>query len=98
MCCSRFIGETLILLSSCVVALDKSVVVAVATIYQEQFVVLPDYEHPHEPLDKSRFAFECILAGNFQAFTRAADFQGVVTLIHTLLTAKTRHPVPVYVY
>ena len=77
-------------------ALDKSVVAAVATIYQEQFVVLLDYEHPHEPLDKSRFAFECILAGKLQAFTRAADFQGVVTLIHTILTAKTRHLVPLY--
>ena len=34
--------------------------------YQEQ---VPSYKHLNEPLDEGRFAFECILAGNLQAFT-----------------------------
>ena len=34
--------------------------------YQEQ---VPSYKHLDEPLDEGRFVFECILAGNLQAFT-----------------------------
>jgi len=37
--------------------------------YQEQ---VPNYKHLDEPLDmldEGRFVFECILAGNLQAFT-----------------------------
>jgi len=39
---------------------------AAAAMYQEQ---VPSYKHLDEPLDDGRFVFECILAGNFQAFT-----------------------------
>ena len=34
--------------------------------YQEQVL---SYKHLDEPLDEGRFVFECILAGNLQAFT-----------------------------
>jgi len=34
--------------------------------YREQ---VPSYKHLDEPLDEDRFVFECILAGNLQAFT-----------------------------
>jgi len=34
--------------------------------YQEQ---VPSYKHLDEPLYEGRFVFECILAGNLQAFT-----------------------------
>ena len=34
--------------------------------YQEQVL---SYKHLDEPLDEGRFVFECILAGNFHAFT-----------------------------
>jgi len=39
--------------------------VAVAALYQEQIL---SYKHLDEPLDEGRFVFECILAGNPQAF------------------------------
>ena len=45
---------------------DESVVFAAAAMYQEQ---VPSYRHLDEPLDDRRFVFECILAGNLQAFT-----------------------------
>ena len=35
-------------------------------IHQEQVL---SYKHFDEPLDEGMFAFECILAGNLQAFT-----------------------------
>ena len=41
--------------------------------YQEQ---VPSYKHLDEPLDmlnEGRFVFECILAGNLQAFTIRVD-------------------------
>jgi len=41
--------------------------------YQEQ---VPSYKHLDEPLDmldEGRFVFECILAGNLQAFTICVD-------------------------
>ena len=34
--------------------------------YKEQVL---SYKHLDEPLDEGRFVFECILAGNLQAFT-----------------------------
>jgi len=43
-----------------------SLVLAAAAMYQEQ---VPSYKHLDEPLDEGRFVFECILAGNLQAFT-----------------------------
>ena len=36
---------------------------------QEQVL---SYKHLDEPLDQGRFVFECILAGNFQAFTKCS--------------------------
>ena len=64
--CNRFISETLVRtwLS------DESVVFAAAAMYQEH---VPIYKHLDElldMLDEGRFVFECILAGNLQAFTR----------------------------
>jgi len=63
--CNRFISETLVRtwLS------DESVVFAAAAMYQEH---VPIYKHLDElldMLDEGRFVFECILAGNLQAFT-----------------------------
>ena len=43
-----------------------SVVFAAAAMYREQ---VPSYKHLDERLDEGRFVFECILAGNLQAFT-----------------------------
>jgi len=34
--------------------------------YREQ---VPSYKHLDDPLDEGRLVFECILAGNLQAFT-----------------------------
>ena len=45
---------------------QTSVVFAAAAMYQEQ---VPSYKHLDERLDEGRFVFECILAGNLQAFT-----------------------------
>ena len=45
---------------------DESVVFAAASMYREQ---VPSYKHLAKPLDEGRFVFECILAGNLQAFT-----------------------------
>jgi len=42
------------------------VVFAAAAMYQEQ---VPSYKHLDKALDEGRFVFECILAGNLQAFT-----------------------------
>ena len=61
--CNRFIGETL---DRTLWLSDESVVFAAAAMYQEQ---VPSYKHLDEPLDEGRFVFECILAGNLQAFT-----------------------------
>ena len=47
-------------------AFRESVVFAAAAMYQEQ---VPSDKHLDEPLDEGRFVFECILAGNLQAFT-----------------------------
>ena len=61
--CNRFVGETLIRV---LWFSDESVVFAAAAMYQEH---VPSYKHLDEPLDEGRFVFECILTGNFQAFT-----------------------------
>ena len=64
--CNRFIGETL---DRTLWLSDESVVFAAAAMYQEQ---VPIYKHLDELLDmhdEGRFVFECILAGNLQAFT-----------------------------
>jgi len=46
--------------------IDASLVVsAAAAMYQEQVL---SYKHFDEPLDEGRFVFECMLAGNLQAF------------------------------
>ena len=43
--------------------LHKSVFAAAVAMYQQAT------KHLDEPLDEGRFVFECILAGNLQAFT-----------------------------
>ena len=45
--------------------LDRSVVSEAAAMYQDVL----SYKHLDESLDEGRFVFECILAGNLQAFT-----------------------------
>jgi len=54
-------------LSSHVVAFRRVCCFAAAAMYQEK---VPSYKHLDEPLDEGRFVFECILAGNLQAFTK----------------------------
>ena len=46
------------------------VVAAAAATYQEHVL---SYRCLDEPYDESRFVFECILAGNFQAFSHVVD-------------------------
>ena len=37
---------------------------------ENKFLATSLYKHLDEPLDEGRFVFECILAGNLQAFTK----------------------------
>ena len=37
--------------------------------YQEQVPIDKNFDEPVDMLDEGRFVFECILAGNLQAFT-----------------------------
>jgi len=57
--CNKFIVETLVHKEW---LLDKSIVPAQVL----------SYKHLDEPLDKGRLIFECILAGNLQAFTKCS--------------------------
>jgi len=64
--CNRFIGETLVRTQW---LSDESVVFAAAAVYQEQVLIYKHLDEPLDMLDEGRFVFECILAGNLQAFT-----------------------------